>query len=248
MPDNLGVVVVTGAGSGIGYATCEALANAGFLVAALGRRADRLTGYATPSGTVVDFVCDVTDREQVTSCISEITKELGDVRGLVNAAGIFIPRGIEEVTPADIREQFLTNVEGVVTMVQECLPGLRRTRGSIVNLSSLLTRRALPAMSIYVATKGAIEALSRALALELAPDGIRVNVVQPSLIRTEIFTAAGMPVEDSEALMTEWKDMFPLGRVGEPEDVATVIRFLIGDESSWITGADIPITGGRGVS
>jgi NAD(P)-dependent dehydrogenase (short-subunit alcohol dehydrogenase family) len=246
MPDNSGVVVVTGAGSGIGRASCEALADAGFAVAALGRTLERLAGYTT-DGTVVGYSCDVRDEEQVHSCISEITSSFGDVRGLVNAAGIIVEQPITAVTPADIRNQFATNFDAVITMILRCLPGLQRTHGSIVNFSSMLTRRPLPNATIYTATKGAIEAFSRALASEVAPLGVRVNVIVPSLVRSKIYVDAGMPQDDYDAMLVDLRRLFPLGRVGEPIDVAGLVRFLVSDQSSWITGIEIPVDGGRGV-
>jgi NADP-dependent 3-hydroxy acid dehydrogenase YdfG len=124
MPNNSGVVIVTGAGTGIGRASCEALADAGFAVAALGRRLDRLADYQT-NGTVVAYACDVRDEAQVEKCIAEISDSLGDVRGLVNAAGIIVEQPITDVTVTDIRNQFATNFEAVVTMILHCLPGLQ---------------------------------------------------------------------------------------------------------------------------
>jgi meso-butanediol dehydrogenase/(S,S)-butanediol dehydrogenase/diacetyl reductase len=245
MPDE-GVVVVTGAGAGIGRSSCEVLADAGFAVAAVGRRAERLAGYET-RGTVEGFACDVRDRAQVEQCIAAVTEKFGDIRGLVNAAGVIIEQPIADVTPADIRAQFETNFEAVVTMVQACRGGLARTRGAIVNFSSMLTRRPLPNAAIYTATKGAIEAFSRALAAELAADGVRVNVIVPSLVRSEIYTAAGMSQEDYDAMLDDLAGLFPLGRVGEPIDVAGLVRFLVSDEAAWITGIDIPVDGGRAV-
>ncbi len=241
-----GVVVVTGAGTGIGRASCETLADAGFAVAALGRRLDRLEGYKT-EGTIVGYACDVRDPAAVEHCIGEITESMGDVRGLVNAAGIIIEQPITEVTPADIRSQFATNFDAVVTMIVQCLPGLRHTHGSIVNFSTMLTRRPLPNATIYTATKGAIEAFGRGAAAELAPDRIRVNTIVPSLVRSQIYIDAGMAPEAYDAMLLDLERLFPLGRVGEPIDVAGLVRFLISDESSWITGIEIPVDGGRGV-
>jgi NAD(P)-dependent dehydrogenase (short-subunit alcohol dehydrogenase family) len=246
MPNNSGVVIVTGAGTGIGRASCEALADAGFAVAALGRRLDRLADYQT-NGTVVAYACDVRDEAQVEKCIAEISDSLGDVRGLVNAAGIIVEQPITDVTVTDIRNQFATNFEAVVTMILHCLPGLQRTQGSIVNFSSMLTRRPLPNASIYTATKGAIEAFSRALASELGRMGVRVNVIVPSLVRSQIYIDAGMPPDDYDAMLVDLTRLFPLGRVGEPVDVAGLVRFLVSDDSSWITGIEIPVDGGRGV-
>ncbi len=240
------VVVVTGAGAGIGRSSCEQLADSGYLVAALGRRVDKLDGYMT-EGTVVGFSCDVRDLDQVRSCVKEVQGSLGQICGLVNAAGIIIKQPIEQVTITDMREQFRTNIEGTVIMIQQCLDDLKQTRGSIVNFSSMLTRRPLPNTALYTATKGAIEALTRSLASELAIHGVRVNVILPALVRSDIYIDAGMSPESYEQMLADRKGSYPLGRVGEPIDVAGLVRFLVSDESSWMTGCDIVVDGGRGV-
>lgn len=241
-----GVVVVTGAGAGIGRRSCELLADAGYVVAALGRRVEKLRDYAT-TGRVVGFGCDVREPQDVATCIDEIRSTCGEIRGLVNAAGIIIEQPIEDVTLEDFRAQFRTNVEGTVIMIQECLSDLKRSRGSIVNFSSMLTRRPLPNASAYAATKGAIEALTKVLALELGVHGVRVNAILPSLVRSDIYIDAGMSPQRYEEMLTELKGIFPLGRVGEPDDVAGLVRFLISNESSWMTGCEMNVDGGRGI-
>lgn len=241
-----GVVVVTGAGAGIGRRSCELLADVGYVVAALGRRVEKLRNYAT-TGRVVGFGCDVRKPQDVATCIDEIRSTCGEIRGLVNAAGILIEQPIEYVTLEDFRAQFRTNVEGTVIMIQECLSDLKRSRGSIVNFSSMLTRRPLPNASAYAATKGAIEALTKVLALELGVHGVRVNAILPSLVRSDIYIDAGMSPQRYEEMLTELKGIFPLGRVGEPDDVAGLVRFLISNESSWMTGCEMNVDGGRGI-
>ena len=246
-PVNDGVVIVTGGGAGIGRGACEALADAGYVVAAVGRRVDKLRDYAT-DGRVVGFGCDVREPEEVGSVVAEISSSLGPIRGLVNSAGILTRGPFDGVTIAQIRDLFETNVEGTVLMIQHCLNDLKATRGSIVNLSSMLTRRPFADVTAYCITKGAIEALSMALARELAPHGIRVHVVLPSLVRSDIYIDQGMPPADYERMLDSATSMFPLGRVGEPEDVASIIRFLVSDESSWMTGCMINVDGGRGIA
>lgn len=243
---NRGVVVVTGAGAGIGRGCCESLADVGHPVAALGRRREKLVGYNT-AGTVVAFPCDIRDRDQVTAVVEQIRRELGPVAGVVNAAGVIVEQSIDDLTIEALREQFRTNVEGTLITIQACLADLRSTRGSIVNFSSMLTRRPLKNSAGYTATKGAVEALTTSLALELADDGVRVNVVLPSLVRSDIYIDAGMPVLEYEQMLEGLKSIFPLGRVGEPRDVAGIVRFLIGEESSWMTGCAINVDGGRSV-
>jgi 3-oxoacyl-[acyl-carrier protein] reductase len=239
-------VVVTGAGTGIGRRCAEVLADAGYGVAAIGRRIDKLAGFET-TGRVLPVVCDVRDEDAVARSVATARGELGAIVGLVNAAGTIIEQSVDTITIAALREQFRTNVEGTLLMIQACLGDLRGTRGSIVNFSSMLTRRPLPKSAAYTATKGAIEGMSRTLALELAEHRVRVNVVVPSLVRSDIYIDAGMPAAEYAAMLDSLQSIFPLGRVGEPDDVAGLVRFLVSDESSWMTGCAINVDGGRGV-
>jgi len=241
-----GVVVVTGAGTGIGRRSCEVLADAGHPVAALGRRTGKLRGYET-SGEIRGFSCDVREPTQVAACLGEIRSSLGTVYGLVNAAGTIIEQSIEELTLDALRAQFRTNVEGTIIMIQQCLDDLKQTRGAVVNFSSMLTQRPLPEAVGYTATKGAIEGLTKALAAELAPHGVRVNVIRPSLVRSDIYIDAGMDPEIYDRMLDELTCIFPLGRVGEPDDVAGMVLLLMSASSTWITGSEFNVDGGRAI-
>ncbi len=241
-----GVVVVTGAGTGIGRRSCEVLADAGHPVAALGRRTEKLRGYET-SGEIRGFRCDVREPTQVAACLEEIRSSLGTVCGLVNAAGTIIEQSIEELTLDVLRAQFRTNVEGTIIMIQQCLDDLKQTRGAVVNFSSMLTQRPLPKAVGYTATKGAIEGLTKALAAELAPHGVRVNVIRPSLVRSDIYIDTGMDPEVYDRMLDELTCIFPLGRVGEPDDVAGMVLLLMSASSTWITGSEFNVDGGRAI-
>lgn len=246
MGDPTDVVVVTGAGSGIGRSAAEALADAGHVVVALGRRAEKLRGYHT-IGRIEGWVCDVTDPSQVAQVATRARAEIGPVVGLVNAAGTIAEAPVGQLSLESLRHQMRTNVEGTLIPIQALLPALREHGGSIVNFSSMLTRRPLAGTGGYAATKGAVEALTKVLALELAPDRVRCNVVLPSLVRSDIYVDAGMAPSDYERMLVDLQRIFPLGRVGEPRDVAGIVRFLISEESSWMTGCEVNVDGGRGV-
>ena len=241
------LAVVTGASAGIGRAVVESLSAENYHLVAIARRPERLSGWTYPE-RVIPMACDVSDPEQVRETVSRILEHHDGIDGLVNCAGNLIDERLEEVTLEAIDRQVAVNFLGTLLLCQACLPGLRRRNGAIVNFSSLITARPVAGASVYAATKGAVEGFSKVIANELAADGIRVFVLSPSLVRSEIYTAAGMSEEAYEEMLQEWKVRFPLGRVGEPEDVASLVAFLLSDRSSWMTGLNIAVDGGRGVA
>lgn len=236
------VAVVTGAGSGIGRACAEALARDGFKVVGLGRRVEPLRAAA-----VEPRVCDVADAGQTRAVLSALTDALGRIDVLVNAAGLVRSARFGEMAEDDIDALVSVNLKGTLNTVSAALPGLRRYGGAIVNISSTLAQRPTAGAAVYAATKGAIDALTRALAVELAPEGIRVNAVSPSLVRSDIWLSAGMDQPSYDALLAARGREYPLGRVGEPSDVAAMVAFLASPRADWMTGAVIPVDGGSSV-
>lgn len=233
------VAVVTGAGSGIGRACAKLLARDGFTVLGLGRREDRLR-----QAGVDPRVCDVANPAASTAVMAAIFEEFGRIDALVNAAGVVRSARFAAMSESDIDALLSVNLRGTVNVTRAALDGLAVNGGAVVNISSTLARRPTVGSAIYAATKGAIEALTRALAVELATDRIRVNAVAPSLVRSDIWLAAGMDAPAYEALLAARGREYPLGRVGEPDDVAEMVSFLVSHRASWITGAVIPIDGG----
>jgi NAD(P)-dependent dehydrogenase (short-subunit alcohol dehydrogenase family) len=241
-------VIVTGGSSGIGAAVVQQLADEGYRVAALSRSGRSIHSGVGQQDRVHHYTCDVGDTAQVIAVLDVVRQELGPVVGLVNSAGSYIRSPIEEADLADIERLIAVNLLGVINCCRAAVPFLRETGGSIVNIGSLLARRPIPATSVYAATKAGVEGFSRALAHELGPDGIRVNVVSPSIIDTPLYLRSGMPDDDYRSMLAERRAWFPLGRVGLPTDVAPLAAFLLSDGASWITGVNIPIDGGRSVS
>jgi len=234
-------VVISGASSGIGLETARMLASKGAEVCLTARRADPLAAAAKEIGDGAwAWPCDVADPESVVALAAEIKTRWGAVDGLVNNAG-FAPMARLDETPNDVwDETFAINVRGPFLLCRELGPMLKEGESpSVVNVSSTLAERAIQGMAAYNASKAALNQLTRSLALEWAPQ-VRVNAVMPAVVETPIHATRGMSSEQVEAM----GEMHPMRRVGQPEDVAAMISFLLSDASSWMTGAVIPVDGG----
>jgi len=235
--------VVTGATSGIGMATARRLALQGGRVAAVGRNSDAL---ATLNGkNIRTYQADLSDTQATEKFAAAVLKDFGGVDILVNAAGILGMGTIENTTLAAYDEMMNINVRSVLHLTQLLLPSIIERKGNIVNLSSVTGPRAFPGVLTYCVSKAAIDQLTRCAALELAPKGVRVNAVNPGVVRTNLHLNAGMSGEAYEAFVERSKTTHPLGRVGNPEEVADLIVFLASPKAGWITGGTFPIDGGR---
>ncbi len=241
------VAIVTGGGTGLGRDMANRLAADDFQVAILGRRARRLKPKKGEKN-LHPYVCDVSDRDQIGATVKAIRSQFGRVDVLVNNAGIVQRATHDKITPQQIEQTFGINLIGMMHMCLECIPVLKRSKGSIINISSSLTDRCAPEYGVYAATKGAMNAWSKTLSMELARWGVRVNVVSPSLVRSEIYFADGMSRKEYNHHLKEVGDTyFPLGRSGEPRDISGMVAFLASGESSWMTGQIVTIDGGEAV-
>ena len=241
------VAIITGGGTGLGRDMANRLAADGFEVAILGRRANRLKPKKGEKN-LHPYVCDVGDRAQIKSTVKEVRAKFGRVDAVVNNAGVVQRATHDKITPEQIDTTFSINLIGMMHMCLECIPALKRTKGSIINVSSSLTDRCAPEYGVYAATKGAMNAWSKTLAMELARWGVRVNVVSPSLVRSEIYFADGMARKEYNAHLKMLGDTyFPLGRSGEPSDISGIVAFLASAESTWMTGQIVTIDGGEAV-
>ena len=244
-------VIVTGASSGIGRATVERFLRDGNNVALVGRREKTLNEVALhcePGGKAIVIAADLRDERQTEDCISTAVEALGGLDILVNAAGILKSGRIED-TSLDLWDEMMNiNLRSVFHVMKSALPYLERSRGNIVNVSSVTGPRSFPGVLAYCVSKAAVDQLTRCAALELAPKGVRVNEVNPGVVVTELHRAGGMSEEAYAAFLEHSKTTHPLGRVGKPEEVADLIYFLASDQAGWITGATVSIDGGRALT
>ena len=242
-------VLVTGASSGIGRATALLLAREGAHVASAGRSAERLeemrAAAAGAPGTVLAIPGDLTDDASRGRLVDEALRALGGLDGLVNAAGI-IGFGDWAATDLSAWDRMMDiNVRALFDLTRRVLPALLESGGAIVNVSSVTGLRAFPGVLAYCVSKAATDQLTRCLALELAPKGVRVNAVNPGVVRTNLHRGGGMAEAQYQQFLAHSRETHPLGRVGEAEDIAQAIAFLLSADSGWITGETLAVDGGR---
>jgi NAD(P)-dependent dehydrogenase (short-subunit alcohol dehydrogenase family) len=244
------VALITGASSGIGRASALLFAQNGFTVVAVGRIEAELSALRDDArdaaGLVRPHMADVTEHSQVDRLVSETIQHAGQIDVLVNAAGIIKNGTIESTTMDDWDRMMDINVRSTFNLMQKCIPHLQKTKGNIVNVSSITGLRAFPGVLAYCVSKAAVDQLTRCTALELAPQGIRVNAVNPGVVETNLHKRGGMPAEDYDKFLVNAANTHPLGRPGKPQEVAELIYFLASEKASWITGVTYEIDGGRG--
>ena len=244
-------VVITGGSEGVGGATAHAFADAGaslVLAARTRKNLEEVAEELRDKTRVEIFAMDVADTVACSDLLKKAQFEFGSVHVLVNNAGIVQRATHDKITPEHIDHTFSINLLGMMHMCLECIPALKRSKGSIINISSSLTDRCAPEYGVYAATKGAMNAWSKTLSMELARWRVRVNVVSPSMVRSEIYFADGMSRKEYNNHLKELGDTyFPLGRSGEPRDISGMVAFLASDESTWMTGQIVTIDGGEAV-
>jgi NAD(P)-dependent dehydrogenase (short-subunit alcohol dehydrogenase family) len=242
---------VTGASSGIGRATAVALGAEGARVVAAGRRRDRLdqtvAAIAAQGAEALAVQGDVRDEAVPAAWVKAVVDRFGGLDGLVNAAGVLGNGGILDLAPAEWDRLMNVNVRSILLLLQAAGPELIKRKGAVVNLSSVAGLRPYANVLGYCVSKAALDMLTRCAALDLAPHGVRVNAVNPGVVVTELHTVTNA-VPDYPGFLERSKTTHPLGRVGQPEEIAKLILFLLSDESSWITGVTYSIDGGRALA
>lgn len=240
------VVIVTGAGSGIGAATARAFSQAGARVVLADIDQDRLDTVAAdlPDDRSLVHRVDVADPDGIDALIDATIARFGALDVMFNNAGIAIEGTVEATAFEDWQRILGVNLTGVFLGSKAALPHLRRRKGCIVNTASVSGLAGDREMAAYNAVKGAISNLTRAMAIDHARDGIRVNAVCPSFTKT----ALTADMLDDKAKIAAFLDRIPLGRLGEPEDVAKVVLFLASDAAGFVTGVNLPVDGGVSAS
>jgi 3-oxoacyl-[acyl-carrier protein] reductase len=239
------VAVVTGASKGIGAAIAKSLAAAGASVvvnyASSKSGADTVVEAITKAGgKAVAVGGDVSNPADATAIIDAAIKTYGKLDVLVNNSGVYEFSPLEAITPEHFHKQFNVNVLGLLLVTQAAAKHLPKG-GSIINIGSLVSRVTPPASAVYTGTKGAVDAITGVLSLELGPKGIRVNALNPGLVETEGTHTAGFIGSEFDK---ELAAKTPLGRIGQPDDIATAAVFLASDDSGWINGQLINAAGG----
>lgn len=244
------VVIITGASSGIGAGAAEHLSKLGAKVVLTGRNEANLMKVAENcKNEVLPLVSDVTSEADRKSLIDETIKRFGKIDVLVNNAG-FGDWGEVASFPMDRFNSLMdTNVRSVFHLTQLSIPHLIKSKGNIVNISSIAGLRAFPGVSVYCMTKAALDQFTRCLALELAPQGVRVNAVNPAYITSNFRSSLGMDEAAEQQYLERVIKTHPIGRVGTTEDTSQAIAFLAcNNTASFVTGTTLSVDGGRTVS
>jgi D-sorbitol dehydrogenase (acceptor) len=249
------VALVTGGARGIGRAICEAYAAAGAKVAVADMLEDDARETASSLGLQAMAVkMNVTDLDSIAEGVAQVEKAWGGIDILVNNAGIFNMASIDKVTYADYRRQYDVNVGGTIFAIQAVVPSMKRRGGGvIINFASQAGRRGEPNIVVYCSTKAAVISITQSLALEFAKDNIRVNAIAPGVIDTPMWDVVDAQFAEYEnkpkgQKKREVGEAVPLGRMGDPKDVADPCVFLASDEARYITAQTLNVDGGNWMS
>lgn len=240
------VVVVTGAGSGMGAATAQRFSAEGATVVLVGRTEVKLAKVANTLETTNYYihVADISNPQDVERLAKVVLDKFGRVDVLVNNAGVVVQGKVNEASIEDWKKILDIDVSGVFYATRFFIDALKKSKGNIVNVSSVSGLGGDWGMSFYNAAKGAVTNFTRSLAMDHGADGVRVNAVCPSLTLTDM---AG-DIKDNKALLAKFAERIPLGRGAEPEEIASVIAFLASDDARFVTGVNLPVDGGLSAS
>lgn len=236
------VVVITGSGSGMGASSAQRFAREGASVVLVGRTEEKLNKVLSSltAGDHLVVPTDVAKLEEVEELAKKVVDHYGKVDVLVNNAGVHAQGKLHEASLEDWKKVMSVDLDGVFYCTRAFMPALLKTRGNVVNISSVSGLGGDWGMSIYNAAKGAITNMTRSLALDYGEDGVRVNAICPGFT----FTDMTAEMKEDQQLLAKFKDRIPLQRAGEPEDIAAAITFIASDDAAYITGVNLPVDGG----
>jgi len=240
------IAIVTGAGSGIGRACAIALAREGAKVTLAGRRRDRLEEVAHEIGdSAFVAAADVSKSSAIDSVIQQTVECFGGINVLLNNAGVLHIGTAEQITEDQWDETFSVNVRGLWLLSRAILPHMRKAGGgSIINMASVLGINGARNRASYAPSKGAVVLLTKCMAIDHGHEHIRVNAICPSFVETDLTAAVVSKAPDPKTVRAERIAVHPIGRLGQPEDIAGLAVYLASDDSSWVTGAAFPVDGG----
>lgn len=244
--DNKKVAIVTGGGSGIGLAMTEKLVGSGVTTVIVGRDEAKLTAARKKLGALcIPLQGDLCDLDSIPEMVDQVFRKYGSIDILVNNAGINMKKEFTEVTDEEFQRILLTNVTAVFALSREvarCM--IKKGKGAIINISSMASQYGLPKVIAYTASKSAIEGMTRAMAVDLSPRGIRVNCIAPGFIATDMSARA---LDNDPERKQKVLSRTPLGILGCPCDVAEAAMFLASDAAKFITGVVLPVDGGNSI-
>jgi NAD(P)-dependent dehydrogenase (short-subunit alcohol dehydrogenase family) len=240
------IAIVTGAGTGIGRAVARAFVHEGAKVAFVGRRAEMLESLAQEvGGRPLVCAADVSKQADIDRVLEQVNAAFGAPNVLVNNAGVLHIGTAEQITEEQWDQTFNVNVRGAWLLSRAILPHMRKAGGgSIVNVASVLGINGARLRAAYSASKGALILLTKCMAIDHGVEKIRVNAICPSFIETELTAEVIRKAPDPSAMRKERTGVHPIGRLGQPEDLAGLAVYLASDESAWVTGAAMPVDGG----
>ena len=240
------LAIVTGGASGIGYAITEKFVNGGIRTVIIGRNQQNLKKAKDQLGKLCIPVCfDLNDLKSIPQQVKQIEDTYGSIDILVNNAGINLKKEFTKVSDEEFESIILTNVSSVFALSREVVKFMiKKGRGNIINISSMASQYGLPKVIAYTASKSAIEGMTRAMAVELSPKGILVNCIAPGFIATDM---SGKALNGDVERMRKVLSRTPLGKLGNPADVAEAAYFLASEKSGYLTGIILPVDGGNSI-
>lgn len=241
------IAIVTGGGSGIGLAIAEKLTGHGIRTIIVGRNEEKLKTAKDKLGTHCEYMCrDLSDLRVIPTLVKEIITKHEQIDILVNNAGINMKKDLVDVSDDDFQQILHTNVNAVFALTREVVKHMldNNVKGSIINISSMASQYGIPRVIAYTASKSAIEGMTRAMASELSPKGIRINCIAPGFIATDMSAKALNNDPDRKARAL---GRTPMGELGQPADIGDAALFLATDTSRYITGVILPVDGGNAI-